>query len=92
MPGSKPNDRRLERPAEHFASPADIANDETLSMEEKVRALDTWEQDARQMMTASNEGMPGSAEGQRPDDRSRLGEVLRAKEKIDAKPAPKPAQ
>jgi hypothetical protein len=91
MAGSTPRDEKLDRPAEHFASPAAIADDPTLSAEEKERALDAWEQDARQMMTASNEGMPGSEEGLVPEDRSRLGEVLRAKETIGAKPNRKPA-
>jgi hypothetical protein len=34
-----------------------------LSLEEKKKALDTWEQDARQLVTASNEGMEGEAAG-----------------------------
>ena len=87
MAASKPGNEKLDRPAEHFASPADIVNDATLSNEEKEKALNTWEQDARQIMTASNEGM----EGHTPDDRSRLGEVIRAKEKIGAKPQGKHA-
>ena len=82
---------KLEHPAEHYASPRDIAEDPTLAAAEKEKALDTWEQDARQMLTASNEGMPGSAEGQKPSDRPRLGEVLQAKVAIGAKPKRKPA-
>jgi hypothetical protein len=49
-------------------------------------ALNTWEQDAHQLLTASGEGMPGSQEGLKPRDHHRLGEVLRAKEKIGANP------
>ena len=60
-----------------------------LSPAEKWRALDTWEQDARQMLTASNEGMAGDQEGLDQRDSDRLGEVLRAKEKIAAKPKQK---
>src|SRR5579859_2323623 len=63
----------------------------TLTREEKARALDMWEQDARQMLTASNEGMPGSAEGTQRSDHSRLGQVERAKLKLGKKPRPKPA-
>jgi hypothetical protein len=92
MADSKSKTEKLEHPAEHYASPRDIVEDETLSDDEKEKALDTWEQDARQMLTASNEGMPGSAEGQKPSDRPRLAEVLRAKEAIGAKPKRKPAQ
>jgi hypothetical protein len=84
-------EEKLERPADHFASPADIVKDASLSPEEKKKALSTWEQDARQLVTASNEGMPGSEEGHKPDDRSRLGEVMRAEEAIGLKPKHKPA-
>jgi hypothetical protein len=51
-----------------------------------------WEQDARQLMTASNEGMPGPKEGLEPQDHHRLGEVVRAKEKIGENPEHKPSQ
>ena len=77
---------KLEHPDKHYPRPQDIAEDQSLSPAEKERALNTWEQDARQMLTASNEGMPGSEEGQSTDDHHRLGEVLQAKEKIGAKP------
>jgi len=49
-------------------------------------ALNTWEQDERQLLTASNEGMPGSDEGLQSDSGNRLGEVVRTKEEIGAKP------
>jgi len=38
------------------------------------------------MMTASNEGMAGDREGPDQRDSHRLGEVVRAKDKIGAKP------
>ena len=79
---------KLERPADYYKSPEDITQDTELSPDEKRQALNTWEQDARQMMTASNEGMEGDEEGL--DER--LGEVVRAKEKIGAKPKHKPSQ
>jgi hypothetical protein len=52
----------------------------------KAKALNTWEQDARQLMAASNEGMPGSNEGAQSEDHHRFGEVVRAKTKIGKKP------
>jgi len=91
MADPKSRTEKLEHPTQHYRSPQDIAQDPTLSADEKEKALDTWEQDARQMLTASNEGMPGSAEGQTPTDQHRLGEVLRAKEAIGSKPKRKPA-
>ena len=65
--------------------------DSKLSNEEKREALNAWEQDARQLVTASNEGMPGRQEGLDPDDHHRLSEVIRAKEAIGEKPKHKPA-
>ena len=62
-----------------------------LSLEEKNNALNSWEQDARQQLTASNEGMAGSKEGIDPSDHSRLGEIERAKDKIGEKPEHKPS-
>jgi len=82
---------KLEQPANHYKSPDEITKDADLSEEEKRQALNTWEQDARQMMTASNEGMEGDDEGLDRSDTHRLGEVMRAKAKIGAKPKHKPS-
>ena len=83
---------KLERPATTYDKPQEIVTDKELSHQEKKEALNTWEQDARQMMTASNEGMPGPEEGREPKDHHRLGEVVRAKDKIGEKPKQKPSQ
>jgi hypothetical protein len=83
---------KINHPAAHYEKPADIPGDEALSDEEKTKALSTWEQDARQLMTASNEGMAGSDEGAQPEDHHRFGEVVRAKAKIGKKPKHKPSQ
>ena len=77
---------KLEKPANHYKSPDDIVKDKDLSLAEKKQALNTWEQDARQMLTASNEGMEGDQEGLDRRVSHRLGEVVRAKDKIGAKP------
>src|SRR5439155_20829485 len=68
-----------EQPANHYKSPDEITKDADLSEEEKRQALDTWEQDARQMMTARNEGRAGDDEGLDQSETHRLGEVVRAK-------------
>jgi hypothetical protein len=65
--------------------------DRRLSQDEIRKALNTWEQDARQLMTASNEGMPGPEEGLDPDDHHQMGQVVRAKEQIGEKPTHKQA-
>jgi hypothetical protein len=82
---------KLEKPANYYKSPDDITKDADLSPDEKRQALNTWEQDARQMLTASNEGMEGDEEGLDQGDTHRLGEVERAKAKIGAKPKHKPS-
>ena len=89
---TKPKMDKIEHPATFYASPDDIVNDNNLSAEEKKEALNSWEQDARQKLTASNEGMAASKEGIDPGNHSRLGEIQRAKDKIREKPKHKPSQ
>ena len=83
---------KIESPASTYDKPHDIVKDKELSHHEKKEALSTWEQDARQLMTASNEGMPGPEEGLESQDHHRLGEVVRAKDKIGENPNHKPSQ
>ena len=80
---------RIEHPQSHYATPDELIEDRALSFEEKLDALRIWEQDARQMLTASGEGMPGSGEGTDRNDHPMLGQVKRAKDKLQrsAKPA-----
>jgi hypothetical protein len=87
----KPNltNDKIEQPETHFRSPTDVVKDSELSREDKMDALNTWEQDAHQLLTASNEGMPGSEEGLDKKDNHRLGEVIRAKRKIGLPPKEK---
>ena len=77
---------KIANPEAHFDKPKEIAQDETLSHEEKTKALNTWEQNERQLLTASNEGMPGGDEGLTRAEGNRLGEVVRAKGQIGEKP------
>jgi len=77
---------KIEQPENHYKSPAQVTKDETLTKEEKKSALRTWEQDARQLLVASNEGMPMP---ERLDHR--LGEVNRAKEELVAPQKHKPS-
>ena len=71
--------------------PMEVVEDNALSHDEKKNALNTWEQDERQLLTASNEGMSGNDEGLPSDDDNRLGEVVRAKGTIGEKPKHKPS-
>jgi hypothetical protein len=82
---------QIESPATAFEKPSDVVDDTSLTLQQKKDALDTWEQDARQLMTASNEGMPGRQEGLEPDDHHRMADVLRAKQALGEKPQQKSA-
>ena len=83
--------QKIKNPAVSFEKPIDVVKDKELSDEEKKQALNTWEQDARQLLTASNEGMPGSDEGLRAIPHQ-FGKVVRAKDKLGEKPKHKPSQ
>ena len=89
---SEPLNDKIADPGVHFEKPKDVVRDGTLSRDEKKKALRTWEQDERQLMTASSEGMPAKDEGILKDDQNRLGDVIRAQDRIGAKPKDKPAQ
>lgn len=43
-----------------FSSPEQVANEESLSREEKLNILKRWEYDARELSVASDEGMTGA--------------------------------
>jgi hypothetical protein len=77
---------KIEHPQSHYATPDELIEDRALSFEEKLDALKIWEQDARQMLTASNEGMPGSDEGIDPSNHHMLGQVERARDKLQRSP------
>jgi hypothetical protein len=78
--------RKIKNPDTHFDNPKDVVHDGALSHPEKKKALNTWEQDERQLLTASNEGMPGRGEGQERKNANRLDEVVQAKHQIGEKP------
>jgi hypothetical protein len=77
--------RKLENPASHFDKPSEVAKDSELSHRQKKEALKTWEQDARQIATANNEGMAANDEGRTGGD-PKLADVVRAKHKMSEKP------
>jgi hypothetical protein len=73
------SDAKVRRPSAHFDEPHEVVADASLSKAQKVEALDTLEQDARQMVEASNEGMGGGE----PD---KLHDVLVAQDKLAVLP------
>lgn len=68
---------KVEKPATYFEAPSDVVADPQLSESQKREALETLEQDARQMAEAAAEGMAGG-------EPNKLDEVLQAKAEIDA--------
>jgi hypothetical protein len=82
---------KRDNPEPHFKTPAALATDRSLSSAEKKVALDTWEQDARQLLTASNEGMAAKDEGSSSEESPKLGQVVREKIKMGEKPKHKPS-
>lgn len=63
---------KLDKPSTYFDGPHDVVADSRLSDDQKREALETLEQDARQLSEAAAEGMAGG-------ERSNLDEVLDAK-------------
>src|SRR3954464_8115397 len=76
MTDSELKNDKIAHPETFYLSPSDIVRDHALSQEEKSSALSTWEQNVRELLTASNEGMSGNEEGT-DDDHHRLGQRFR---------------
>lgn len=70
------NDPKVQKPPTDFDEPQKVAADSSLSKAEKAEALDTLEQDARQLAEASSEGMTGG-------EPTKLHEVLVAEASLD---------
>src|SRR4051812_2450543 len=70
---------KVEHPHAHFETPAQVVVDPVLSKDDKVRALEAMEQDAKQMALAASEGMDGG-------ERAELDDVLAAKGALDLPP------
>ncbi|MEO9188986.1 MAG: hypothetical protein ABI224_03135 [Acetobacteraceae bacterium] len=79
MTTNETNQDKIEKPHAHFETPHEVAADPALSKQEKGEALDSLEQDARLLATASAEGMTGG-------EPSNLREVLDAKEALELSP------
>lgn len=62
-------------PSAAYDSPEDVVNDNDLSVSEKRKVLDQWEFDARELLVATEENMPGPKE-------CHLEDILKAKDKL----------
>jgi hypothetical protein len=70
---------KTESPARHYQKPQDVVQDETLTQEQKRKALDTWTVDAEALQRAEDEGMAGG-------ESSKLIDVVSARKALDKKP------
>ena len=67
------------QPGKTFIEPAHVVADPDLSTREKIRVLNSLEQDARQMAVAAAEGMSGG-------EQTRLRDILQAKRMLESPP------
>ena len=74
------SDEKVQKPSTHYDEPHEVVSDSSLSLDQKIKTLDTLEQDARQLADASSEGMGGG-------ERGKLHEVLIAEKALDRPPA-----
>lgn len=68
-------EEKAKNPATHFVEPRDVVADPSLTSTQKSEALDSLEQDARQLAEATSEGMAGG-------ERNKLHDVLNAKDTL----------
>lgn len=68
---------KVDQPHKVYGAPEQVVADASLSDDEKTRALEELEQDARQLATAAAEGMDGG-------EPTHLREVLMAKDEVRA--------
>jgi hypothetical protein len=83
--------QKIYNPHGEFDKPSDVVKDTVLSQPEKKKALENLEQDAHQLLTASNEGM--APENDRvAEHEPKLDEVVKAQQGLGEKPKNKPTQ
>jgi hypothetical protein len=71
-----PTVEKIEHPAKEFSDPAEVLADRSLSAAQKRAALNSLEQDARQLATATAEGMEGG-------EQTKLRNVLEAEKALE---------
>jgi len=70
---------KVQKPSTYYDEPHEVVADSSLSKAQKVEALNTLEQDARQLAEASSEGMAGG-------ERNKLHDVLIAEDALAVPP------
>jgi hypothetical protein len=72
-------EKKIERPHAFFDEPHQVVTDPALSKAQKLKVLNSLEQDSRQLAAASDEGMTGGETG-------KLHDVLEAKDTLALPP------
>ncbi len=54
----------IQDPADYFSSPAEVATVSSLSLEDKIRVLESWQLDAQRLLSSAAENMPGDEQEQ----------------------------
>ena len=77
MDAKETRQAKTEKPHKHFDDPQQVVADPTLSKQDKLEALETLEQDAQLLATATEEGMTGG-------EQSNLRDILSAKKTLES--------
>jgi hypothetical protein len=79
MSAQSKGDLKAQKASANFKHPREVVVDSSLSPSQKTKALDTLEQDARQLAEATSEGMGGG-------EHNKLHDVLVAKDMLAVPP------
>ncbi len=71
-------ENRLQDPENYYKHPDEVLQDQKLSHEQKIKVLQSWALDARELLVAEEENMTGGAT-------MRLDQIMRALEKLKLK-------
>lgn len=74
-------EKALEHPEEVYRKPSDVLDDKRLKDKDKIRVLDSWEQDEEAMARAEDENMQGGKD--EPAHEEMLRRIHTARNKLD---------
>lgn len=70
--------KAMENPSRQFANPAEVLKSEALTAEEKLAVLKSWENEAHQLQTATEENMYGGEQSGIEDVRDAIDELAKS--------------
>ena len=65
----------MKDPADHFATPGDVETHADLSVDEKIKILESWKLDEEELQVATDENMGGATPGRMPQVVSALNRI-----------------